>query len=251
MTFTFLIGLLTAVVSAVFAALVLRRYFERGGAHLLMWGLGLVLYFIGGATETLLAFGWNDFAFRMWYWSGALMVAAVLAQGTLHLLVRKPFVATSLSITVGVIAVASLVWMFSLPLDASKFQPGDDIGRFLTESYRAIIPQSTIRRVLPPVLNTYGTLVLAGGAIYSAWLFARKQILPHRVIGNVLIAIGGILPALGGAIIKLAETSPALSESGSVLKYLGIFLGVLVLFAGFQVAVGSGAPRRALKTERA
>jgi hypothetical protein len=245
MTLSFFIGLLTALVSIVFTALVFKRYFERGGAHLLMWGLGLALYAIGGATETLLAFGWNAIAFRLWYWSGALMVAAVLAQGTLHLLVRKPYIATITSVTMGVIALASLVWMFSVPLNEAAFTPGDDIGTFLTESYRAILPQSVIRRVLPPVLNGYGTLVLAGGAIYSAWLFARKQILPHRVLGNVLIAIGGILPALGGAIIKLAETSPELSESGAVLKYIGIFLGVLILFAGFQVATSGSAQKAA------
>lgn len=241
MSLSFVIGLLTAVASAVCAWLVLARYRVRGGMHLLMWGLGLVLYFIGGATETALAFGWSDFAFRMWYWSGALMVAAVLAQGTLHLLVRKAYVANITSIIIGVIALASLVWMFSVPLDSGKFTPGPDLGSFLTESYRAILPQSPIRRVLPPLLNAYGTLVLAGGAIYSALLFARKQILPNRVIGNILIAIGGILPALGGALIKLAETTPVLSEIGSTLKYIGILLGVLLLFAGFQVA--SAPPR--------
>ena len=51
-----------------------------------------------------------------------------------------------------------------------------------------------------------GTLLLAGGAVYSAYLFLRKQILPNRVLGNVFIALGGLLPAAGGALIKLAET---------------------------------------------
>ena len=242
MTFSFVIGLLTALVSGVFAWIVLTRYFQRGGAHLLAWGLGLILYFIAGATETLLGFGWNEIAFRLWYWSGALMVAAVLGQGTLHLLVRKAHVATIVSIAIGVVAIASLVWMLTVPLDASKFMPGDDLGKFLTESYRSILPQSLVRRVLPPILNIYGTILLAGGALYSAYLFARKRVLPQRVLGNMLIAVGGILPALGGSLIKLAETTPMLSESGSVLKYLGIFIGLVVLFAGFQVTTSGAKP---------
>lgn len=243
MNLALLVGLLTSIVSGVFAFLVLQRYFTRGGTHLLLWGLGLVLYFIGGATEVILAFGWSDLAFRLWYWSGALMVAAVLGQGTLHLLVRRPYVATVLSIVVGVIGVASLVWMFSVPLDATKFQPSNDIAAFLTDSYKAILPNSIIRRILPPVLNGYGTLLLAGGAVYSARLFFRKQILPNRVLGNMLIALGGLLPAAAGSLVKLAETTPEISEAASILKYLGIFLGVVVLFIGFQMATTSAQPK--------
>jgi hypothetical protein len=244
MSFAFIIGFLTAIVSGVFAYLVLNRYRQRGGAHLLMWGLGLVLYFLGGLTETILNFGWNDLAFRLWYWSGALMVAAVLAQGTMHLLVRRPYVAPITSIIVGIIAFTSLVWVLSLQLDPTKFVPGGDVSKFLTESYRAILPDSAVRRILPPILNGYGTIVLVGGAIYSSYLFLRKQIMPNRVLGNVLIALGGLLPALGGSLIKLAETMPEISEASSTLKYLSIFLGVVLLFIGFQLATSPApAPR--------
>jgi len=236
MSLSFIVGFLTALVSGVFAYLVLSRYRQRGGAHLLMWGLGLVLYFVAGLSETMLNFGWNEVAFRLWYWAGALIVPSVLAQGTLHLLVRKPYVALILSSVVGIVAFTSFVWVFSLPLDASRFVTGGDVGRFLTESYRTILPESAVRRILPPILNGYGMLVLVGGAIYSAYLFLRKQIMPNRVMGNVFIGIGGLLPALGGAIIKLAETLPDLSRIGSVLKYLGIFAGLMFLFIGFQMA---------------
>jgi hypothetical protein len=248
MSLSLVVALLTTIVSGVMAVLLLNRYRQRGGMHQLMWALGLVLYFIGGLSEVILSlFGWNDLSFRMWYWAGALMVPPVLAQGTMHLLVRKPYIATIMTIVVGVVAVASLVWILSVPLDASKFVPGSDIGKFLTESYRAILPESAVRRILPPLLNGYGTLVLAGGAVYSAYLFLRKQILPNRVLGNIFIALGALLPAAGGALIKLAETVPALSRTGSVFKYVGILGGVVLLFIGFQLAV-SGAPAPASRS---
>src|SRR5512133_2279530 len=117
MSISLAIGLLTTIVSGVMAVLLLNRYRQRGGMHQLMWGLGLVLYFIGGLSEVLLSFGWNDLAFRMWYWSGALLVPPVLGQGTLHLLVRKGSIATIMTIVVGVVAAASLVWILSVPLD--------------------------------------------------------------------------------------------------------------------------------------
>ncbi len=242
----FSIGLATATVSAVFAALVLTRYFQRGGTHLLVWGLGLLLYFISGSTEVWLTFGWSDVAFRLWYWAGAIMVAAVLGQGSMHLLVRKPYVATIFSVVIGIIGLISFIWIFSLPLNANQFQPHGDVGAFLTDSYKNILPQSVIRRTLPPIMNAYGTLLLVGGAIQSSLLFFRKQILPNRVLGNVLIALGGLLPATAGSIVKLAESTPELSALGSTLKYLAIFAGVLVLFVGFQLAT-AGAPQPKVK----
>ena len=95
-------------------------------------------------------------------------------------------------------------------------------------------------------MNAYGTLLLVGGAIQSSLLFFRKQILPNRVLGNVLIALGGLLPATAGSIVKLAESTPELSALGSTLKYLAIFAGVLVLFVGFQLAT-AGAPQPKVK----
>jgi len=238
----FAIGLATSVVSAIFAVMVLTRYFQRGGMHLLVWGIGLVFYFIGGITEVWLSFGWSDLAFRLWYWAGAIMVAAVLGQGTMYLLIRRPYVATICSITLAIIGLISLIWIFSIPLNVDQFRPNGDVGAFLTDSYKNILPQSMIRRTLPPITNAYGTLLLVGGAIQSAVLFFRKQILPNRGLGNVLIALGGLLPALAGSIVKLAESTPELNEVASTLKYLAIFFGVLVLFLGFQLTT-AGAPQ--------
>ena len=41
----------SCVVSFIFAFFVLRRYFARRGAHLLLWGVGMVFYGIGGFCE--------------------------------------------------------------------------------------------------------------------------------------------------------------------------------------------------------
>jgi len=242
MNISFLIGLLTTVISGVLAAFVLWRWRTRGGAHLLLWGVGLALYCVSGVAETVLALTWSDLAFRIWYWTGALMIPPVLGHGTLHLLVRKKEVVAVLDVALAVIAIASLMWIFSITLDSSKFVTGGDIGKFLTESYRQILPESPIRKILPPILNGWGTLLLAGGAVYSSYLFLRKAILPNRVLGNVFIALGGVLPAFAGALLRLAETVPALSSTAATVKYLTILLSTLLLFVGFQLAV-SGAPK--------
>jgi len=238
MAISFYLGAATAIVSAALAFLVLQRFVRKGkGTHLLLWGVGLVLWALAGLCEAILAFGWSDPAFRLWYWTGALVIPPILGQGTLHLLVRRREILIVTDIVIGVLVVASLVWMFGLSLNAAAFNPGGDVSAFLTERYREILPQSAVRRVLPPLMNGYGTVLLVGGAIYSAILFLRKQIMPNRVVGNVFIAIGGIIPAFGGSLVKLAETTPELTALGSTLKFASILLGVVLLFIGFQLAV--------------
>jgi hypothetical protein len=91
-------------------------------------------------------------------------------------------------------------------------------------------------------MNAYGTVLLVGGALYSAFLLWRKAILPNRLAGNVLIAAGGLLPALGGALIL-----PGRPE----YKYLGQLLGSVLLFAGFLMATARRRrPRTRLRTRR-
>ena len=55
----------SSVISFIFAFFVLKRYLERKGLHLLLWGIGLVFYGIGGFCEAYYgAFGWNPLVFN-------------------------------------------------------------------------------------------------------------------------------------------------------------------------------------------
>ena len=82
-------------------------------------------------------------------------------------------------------------------------------------------------RILTPFFNMYGLLTLVGGAIYSAYIFLRKRIMPNRVLGNVLIASGALMPGIGGFMSRLGM--------GGYL-YLGELLGAILMFAGFVAA---------------
>jgi hypothetical protein len=76
---------ISCVVSFIFAILVFSRYARRKGAHLLLWGIGMVFYGIGGFCEAYnSAFGWDPLIFRLWYLFGAILVAAWLGQGTVY-----------------------------------------------------------------------------------------------------------------------------------------------------------------------
>jgi hypothetical protein len=64
-------------------------------------------------------------------------------------------------------------------------------------------------------------------AAWSAWLFARKRVLPNRMMGSILIAVGGLFPASAGTFISLGW--------GDWL-YLSELFGAALMFLGFWLA---------------
>ncbi len=208
------------VISMIFALLILRRYLDRRGRHLLLWGIGMVFYGIGGFCEGYYgAFGWNPMIFRLWYLFGAILVAAWLGQGTVYLLARKSW-ANGLMVLLALGSLYGTFRVFSAQLDPALMTSSLHTGSEL--SGHAIVSSGV--RSLTPIFNAYGTFTLVGGAGYSAWLFWRKRVLLHRTIGNLVIAIGAILPAFGGTFSRLGVPNAL---------YLGELLGAILIFVGF------------------
>jgi hypothetical protein len=222
---------MSCVLSFVFAFLVLRRYAVRKGLHLLLWGIGMVFYGVGGFCEGYYgAFGWNPLVFRLWYLFGAILVAAWLGQGTVYLLARRSW-AHGLMVALALGSLYGLIRVFTAQLDPSLMTTSVHTGSEL--SGHAIVTPGV--RTLTPFFNLYGTVTLVGGAAWSAWIFWRKRILLHRTIGNILIAAGAILPAFGGAFSRFGLANAL---------YLGELLGAVLMFAGFIRATTPIQPAR-------
>ncbi len=234
----FILSVISTVITGVFAFIVLRRWSEKHRPHLLAWGIGLLLYFVGTLAQVVLTFTWSPIFFGLWYWCGALMVAAWLGQGTIYLLVRRGSIARNFQMALILVGVMTLPWtLFLTPFNEKAWYPGADMtqiyrdevdaqGNVVREGIMAGSARGTVR-FFSPIMNIWGTIALVGGAIYSAYLFRRKQIMRNRVIGNWLIAAGGLLPALGGALIRLGDPS---------FKYTGEMLGAILIFIGFWMA---------------
>ena len=219
-----ILSIISAATSGLFAAMVLKRWYGRRRPHLLAWGIGLTLYFLASVSQVVLALTWSDFFFSLWYWSGAIALVPWLGQGTVFLLIRRGNIARNLQMALLLVCVMTLPWMlFLTPLDSSHWSPGTDMTAIFAD---VMPPFSGSVRVFAPVMNIWGTITLVGGAIWSARMFRKKQIMRNRVVGNWLIAFGGILPAFGGTLILLG--SPA-------FKYAGEMLGAILIFAGFLV----------------
>jgi hypothetical protein len=214
---------LSSIISFIFAILVFKRYLARKGTHLILWGIGMVFYGIGGFCEAYYgAFGWNPQIFRLWYLFGAVLVAAWLGQGTVYLLANRKL-ANVLMVLLALGSLYGLVRVFTTSLDPSLMTVSMHTGSEL--SGHAITTPGV--RILTPFFNLYGTVTLVGGAAWSAWVFWRKRILLHRTIGNILIAVGAMLPAFGGTFSRFGLPGAL---------YLGELLGTVLMFIGFMRA---------------
>ena len=219
------LSILSTFVTLIFAIAVFDRYHRRGGKHLFLWGIGLVLYGLGTLTEAILAFTFNPLAIRLWYLCGAMLTAAWLGQGTVHLLVRKRGAAPALTILIAVISLIAFGLVLLAPVTPTA--AGFDTSQPVSAQYKDILTRNDGIVALTFLLNIYGTLTLVGGAIYSAFLFWRKRILVHRMAGNILIAVGALLPAMAGSFIKIGLVD---------MLYVSEFMGVVLMYSGFILA---------------
>ena len=230
--------ILTTIITFVFAVAVFNRFKVRHGSHLLLWGIGLVLYGIGALTEVVMLFTFNAIALKLWYLSGAMLTAAWLGEGTINLLVRRRGIAPTLNIVLIIVSLLAVVLVFLAPITsaAAAYNPAQP----LSAQYQDILTRSGIIKLLTILLNIYGTFTLVGGAIYSAFIFWRKRVLFNRMVGNILIAIGAIMPAMGGSFVNTGLPD---------FLYLSEFLGAILMYIGFlqatvpvQVKAASPAP---------
>lgn len=219
-SFVHYIPILTTVVALLFAPRVYRRWNERrSGPHLLWWAAGILLYGVGTFTESLTTlFGWNEWVFRSWYISGALLGGAPLAQGTVYLLLSRKTANRLAAALVAVVAVASVTVLLT-PIDLS-----------LVEEHRlsgAVMEWQWVR-LFSPFINSYAFLFLVGGAVLSAWRFRKRAALKHRFIGNVFIAVGALLPGIGGMATRMGHVE---------VLYVTELVGLLLIWTGYRYNV--------------
>jgi hypothetical protein len=208
-------ALLSVIVSASFAAAMGWRYARRRRPYQLAWTIGLAMFALaalagllarsGGATE-------NEY--RIFYLFGAILNVAWLALGTLYLL--APRIARWSLFAVLALTAAALVAVFASPVDISA---AVDTGKGFD--------RSPIPRVLAGIGSGVGSLILIGGALWSAWVFFRRGHEGRRALANVIIAVGVLVAAAGG--------TAAFTGASGVVEWTN-FAGVSLIFIGFLLA---------------
>lgn len=229
------IPIATTLLALAFAGALFRRWRARGGPHHLWFFIGALTYAAGTITESATTlFGWHAPLFRAWYITGALMGGAPLAQGAVYLhLSRKT--ADRLSMALVLAIVTASVFVIASPIHMELVEPYHLTGKVLTWSWV---------RAFSPFINTYAAAFLIGGAVKSAWFYAKSKETRDRYVGNVLIAVGALLPGIGGTATRFGHTE---------VLYVTEFIGLALIIVGYRRAIGgsSTAPHGAPANARA
>ena len=233
---------------------VLQRFFVRRNPTFLYWGIGLAMFGAGSFAEAYLSLSWNKWVFFVWYLFGAALNSAWLGHGTLSLLVRKKWIhVVTVLLILGSLFAGYLMLQAMPKLDEAAFTTSKPVSeqygtkaleagatipegaQTITTTYRGkevtavrgLLPLGTPVRLTTPFFNIYGLFTLVGGAIYSAYLFWRKRVMPNRVIANVLIATGALSIGFASTLTRLGY--------GQFL-YLGELIAAVLMFIGFRFA---------------
>jgi hypothetical protein len=173
---------LSALLSFVFAAMVLDQWWQRRHNFQLVWSIGLVFYGIATGCEFLGgAFGWNPGLYRVWYLVGAFLVPAYLGAGTLYLLNKTRF---------GYFVAASVVLggLFSL-LATSKYVGSSTAG------YIAL------------------TAAVVAGAVITLTTWRRREMQAHVAMAflgaaTLLVAVLVLSARLSGVFVDTTTHAP-------------------------------------------
>ena len=221
------IPIATTILALAFSWTLFRRWRERGGYHLLWWGVGTLTYAIGTATESLVTLtGWSEPLFRTWYITGALLGGAPLAQGTVYLLLQRRTAHALTAILVTAIGTASLCVLMS-PIRFDLVEPHRLTGHVLGWPWV---------RAFSPFINMYAFLFLVGGDVLSAFRYAEHPETRAKFVGNVLIAVGALLPGIGGTFTRFGHTE---------VLYVTEFIGLLLIFGGYRMITRGSLRARA------
>lgn len=228
MSLNLILPFISTAVMLVFTISVLQRYVVRRKPHFLFWGIGLAMFGVGSFAEAYFSIiGWSSAVFFGWYLFGAALNAAWIGHGSLLLLFRKRWTQViTVILVIGSLFATFLMIQIMPNLTANIF----DAALPISEQYKEIMPaidDGATVRLTTPFFNIYGLITLVGGALWSAWLFLRKRVLPNRVVGNVLIAAGALSIGLASTLTRLGV--------GEYL-YLGELIAAVLMYAGFVVA---------------
>lgn len=228
MSLNLVLPFISSIVMLIFTVSVLQRYIIRRKPHFLFWGIGLAMFGVGSFAEAYFSgIGWSSAVFFGWYLFGAALNAAWIGHGSLLLLFRKRWTRIVTAILIVGSIIATVLMLKIMPqLTPEVF----DAAQPISEQYKEIMPaisEGGTVRLTTPFFNIYGLITLVGGALWSAWLFVRKRVLPNRVVGNVLIAAGALSIGLASTLTRLGI--------GSYL-YLGELVAAVLMYAGFVIA---------------
>lgn len=210
-----ILPLVAAITSGVMAMVMINRMRQKIRPQEVAWTVAFAMFATAAAAQVIGdLLGWTPLLARLYYVLGATLVVGWLGLGTWLVLVHKP-------------------WLRKLGLWSTLLLSGYGIGLVsqtpvnvpqLAETGWHALDKPVALTVLTISINSVGTLVLVGGALWSAWTFWRKRILKGRMQGLILLAAGALTVAAGGSLTRLGREQ---------YLYVAMTIGVILMFWGY------------------
>jgi hypothetical protein len=231
---------IAAVVSGVFAAILLRRYAARSrNLALLAWGIALSMYAFASLVVAFgVSQGWEPSLYRIYWLFGAVLNVPYLALGSIALIGNRVLTAIAvLLVAAGTLFALGVV--FSSKTNRNAFVRQHEVNRQACPSNPVLPLQDTYDIPRGKCVWKPGSAVGKLGSAYSIpayfvvvaialWTSRPRRGRtpePNRARGNWLIAGGATIVAVGGtAIARLGRGAPF---------SIALALGVVVMFVGF------------------
>lgn len=225
-------ALAATAISAAFALTLWVQYRAKHRPYLLAWAVALGFYAIAALTEVIgAAGGWNPLLYRTYYFFGAIILVGLLALGSIYLLAPQ-FSRTALWVLI-VLAAIGLAGILGAHLQAVKLETHQVPDADTIKAQGGLF--NVLAILMAALISTVGSIILIGGALWSAYRTWRKGGAQSRLVANILIAAGAFIVAGASTLTRLFHVYE--------LFYVGQAIGVLVMFGGFLAA--QRAPQRA------
>jgi hypothetical protein len=205
--------IIAMVVSLCCLAVIGKDTLRRPRPDRVVWTIAFAIFAIAAAAEVLGDLsGWTEAIVRVYYLTGAVLVVGYLAVGELYLLAGNRIAKFAPGVTLLLTALA-ITLVVNAPIDQAKLA---------NEGWEALESSAGLTAITL-LMNIGGSLVLIGGALWSAWKFRKLGTQRRRMIGCILIAAGTFIVASGGTLTRFGHRE---------YLYIAMALGIVVIFAG-------------------
>src|SRR5215207_8422771 len=176
-------------------AVIGRDTLRRPRPDRVVWTIAFAIFAIAAGAEVLGSLsGWTPAIVRVYYLTGAVLVVGYLALGELYLLAGKWIAKFAPGVTLLLTALAITLVVYA-PIDET----------LLAHDGWEAIERNTGLTALALLMNIGGSVVLIGGALWSAWKFSKLGTQRRRMIGCILIALGTFAVASGGTLTRFGQ----------------------------------------------
>jgi hypothetical protein len=205
--------IIAMVVSLCCMAVIGKDTLRRPRPDRVVWTVAFAIFAVAAASEVIGDLsGWTENIVRVYYLTGAVVVVGYLALGELYLLAGTRIAKFAPGVTLLLTALA-VTLVVNAPIDQAKLA---------NDGWEAL-EQSTGLTAITLLMNIGGSLVLIGGALWSAWKFRKLGTQRRRMIGCILIAAGTFVVASGGTLTRFGHRE---------YLYIAMAVGIVVIFAG-------------------